>query len=72
MEPPLGCSLTLVSGFDNINDSVVVRMGEWEVGTSVFRNSLRDTEPTIKEVVVGKTNAETLSKEKGGNAQHLS
>lgn len=72
MEPPLGCSLTLVGGFSNINDSMVVRMGEWEVGTSVFRNSLRDTEPIIKEVVVGKTNAETLSKGKGGHAQRLS
>ena len=38
--------LPLVSDFSNVNDYMVVAVGEWVRGTSVLRTSLEGAEPT--------------------------
>lgn len=38
--------LPLLSDFSNVNDCMVVAVGEWVRGTSVFRTSPEGAEPT--------------------------
>ena len=46
MNGAFSCVLPLVSDFSNVNDCMVVAVGEWVRGTSVLRASLEGAEPT--------------------------
>ena len=66
------CVLPLVSDFSNVNDCMVVAVGEWVRGTSVLRASLEGAEPTEDNwgSSGGKNNTKALNKGKCRNSQH--
>lgn len=71
MEPLLSYSLTLVSEFNNVNHSKVAGWVNGKRGQvcSELLVGIWNLQGTVEEIVVGKANTETQSKEKGGNAQ---